>query len=106
MKFCAKVVKNERNAKSILFFRPTYTNFAEKNKKPSPEYHDLGETMRSTSSLREYAVECRFMGHFATGVASDKHTAKCISAEKLLSSIQKDEKNNKSSIAFGGKKTK
>ena len=33
MKFCAKVVKNERNAKSILFFRPTYTNFAEKNKK-------------------------------------------------------------------------
>ena len=33
MKFCAKVVKNERNAKSILFFRPTYTIFAEKIKK-------------------------------------------------------------------------
>ena len=30
MKFCAKVVKNERNAKSILVFRPTYTNFAKK----------------------------------------------------------------------------
>ena len=30
MKFCAKIVKNERNAKSILFFRSTYTNFAEK----------------------------------------------------------------------------
>ena len=33
MKFCAKVVKNERKAKSILFFRPTYTNFAKKIKK-------------------------------------------------------------------------
>jgi dsRNA-specific ribonuclease len=62
---------------------------AEKNKKPSPEYHDLGETAHSTEVRREYEVECRFMGLTARGTASDKRTAKAMAAEKILRLIKR-----------------
>ena len=65
--------------------------YASKNKKPSPEFRDLGETVRSTVNAREYEIECRFAGISATGCGFDKHEAKARAAERILEIISKAE---------------
>ena len=80
--------------------------YAQKNKKPSPEFRDLGETENSTPSAREYEIECRFDGACATGRAQDKHTAKAISAEKIYKAIQKPNPPKKSAPSVPKSKQK
>ena len=63
--------------------------YAQRNKKTTPEFRDLGETENSTESVREYEIECRFDGMQATGTAPDKHTAKAIAADKILKMTKK-----------------
>lgn len=63
---------------------------AEKEKKTAPEFRDLGETLRSTPIMREYEIECRFMGAVAHGTGADKRSAKEMSAERLLRMITKE----------------
>ena len=58
--------------------------YAAKNKQPSPEFRDLGESPNSTASKREYIIECRVMGKSAVGVAGSKQDARALAAEKLL----------------------
>ncbi len=58
---------------------------ASKNKQPSPEFRDLGETATSTVSEREYMIECRCMGVSATAAARSKQEARALAAEKVLS---------------------
>ncbi len=63
--------------------------YAAKEKKASPEFRDLGESIRSTESKREYEIECRFAGISAVGVGESKKDAKIASAEKLLGMLDK-----------------
>jgi ribonuclease-3 len=58
--------------------------YAAKNKQPSPEFRDLGETPRSTPATREYAIECRLMGKSEIGIGNSKQEARAKAAEKLL----------------------
>lgn len=58
--------------------------FAAKNKQPSPEFRDLGETPKSTPSAREFLVECRLMGKIAQATGNSKQEARALAAEKLL----------------------
>ena len=80
-------------------------------KKPSPEFRDLGESPKSTKSAPEYEVECRCMGYSAIGKASDKSQAKGEAATKVLGLIEKDRfalqkpKKKQNSIAKPTKKT-
>jgi ribonuclease-3 len=70
----------------------TLKELAQKEKKPSPEFRDLGETLRSTPTNREFEIECRFAGLSAIGAGSDKKSAKGHAAEKLLEMIKGAEK--------------
>ena len=62
-------------------------NYATKNKQPSPEFRDLGETSSSTAKEREYMIECRCMGVSATAVARSKQEARALAAEKVLCAL-------------------
>ncbi len=62
-------------------------NHAIKNKQPSPEFRDLGETANSSVSSREYMIECRCMGKSAVGVGKSKQEARALAAEKVLASL-------------------
>ena len=60
---------------------------AARNKQPSPQFRDLGETAKSNSSCREYIIECRCMGESATAVGRSKQEARAMAAEKVLSAL-------------------
>lgn len=60
---------------------------ATKNKQPSPEFRDLGETKSSTASSREFVIECRCMGKSATATGKSKQEARALAAEKVLSEL-------------------
>ncbi len=62
----------------------TLKGIAMKNKQPSPEFRDLGETMKSTPNCREYAVECRCMGMSAVASAMSKQQARSLAAEEVV----------------------
>ena len=63
--------------------------YAAREKKRSPEFRDLGETRASKDGAREYKIECRFAGLSAVGTAPEKHIAKEIAADKMLSIVSK-----------------
>ena len=65
---------------------------AAKNKQPSPEFRDLGETGRSTPSAREFMIECRLMGKSASAVGNSKQEARAKAAEKLLAILTEKDK--------------
>ena len=60
---------------------------AQKNKQPSPEFRDLGETPSSNPSAREFMIECRCMGKSANAVGKSKQEARALAAEKVLSQL-------------------
>ena len=62
-------------------------NLATKNKQPSPQFRDLGETDKSTPSSREYSIECRFMGVSATASAKSKQLARTYAAQNVLDQL-------------------
>ena len=66
-------------------------NYAQKNKKALPSFHDLGESADSNRDAVEYEIECRFDGMSAVGRAPDKHDAKAIAADKILKMTEKSE---------------
>ena len=65
-----------------------------KNKVPSAEYRDLGETENSTINVKEYAIECRFMGKVATGTGLSKQDARAAAGLKILEKIEKEKAEN------------
>ena len=76
-----------------------------KNKVPSAEYRDLGETENSTINVKEYAIECRFMGKIATGTGLSKQDARAAAGLKILEEIEKEKAENaKKSLAKSAKK--
>ena len=75
-----------------------------KNKVPSAEYRDLGETENSTINVKEYAIECRFMGKIATGTGLSKQDARAAAGLKILNEIEKEKAENaKKSLAKSAK---
>lgn len=80
--------------------------YAQKNKKPTPEFRDLGETENSTPRVREYAIECRFDGKTVTAAAPDKREAKCKSAKAMLDMITKVSKPKPKAAPVSKKCTK
>ncbi len=54
---------------------------AKQNKKPSPEFKDLGE---SGDKIKEFTVECRFMGSSSTGTGLGKKEARERAAANML----------------------
>ena len=68
--------------------------YASKNKQPSPEFRDLGETSSSNASAREYMIECRCMGASATATAMSKQEARALAAEKVLSLLTSDKQSD------------
>lgn len=65
---------------------------AAKNKQPSPEFRDLGESPSSTVQKPEFIVECRVMGKSASGTAPSKQEARVLAAEKLLAIFAEENK--------------
>ena len=73
--------KKEINLDSITKLKA----LAVKNKQPSPEFRDLGESEKSTPASREFVIECRLMGKSACAMGNSKQEARAKAAEKLLS---------------------
>lgn len=67
-------------------------NYATKNKLPSAQFRDLGETEKSTESTKEYAIECRFAGKTACGTGPSKQDARAKAAEAVLLAIEEENK--------------
>ena len=63
---------------------------ASKNKVPSAEYRDLGETENSNINVKEYAIECRFMGRVAEGRGLSKQDARVAAGLIILEEIEKE----------------
>lgn len=61
--------------------------FAAKNKQPSPEFRDLGESPRSNANSREYIIECRCMGRSVSAIGKSKQEARALAAERVLSEL-------------------
>ena len=69
--------------------------YAQKNKLPSPEFRDLGESESSTESEREYVVECRLSGASARGIGKSKQDARAFACQALLEALGAKEKQQK-----------
>jgi ribonuclease-3 len=80
--------------------------YSQKNKKPTPEFRDLGETENSTARAREYAIECRFDGKITTAAAPDKREARCKAAKAMLDMLTKVSKTQEKSTPVSKKCTK
>ncbi len=84
--------KAQKSAPSLDTAVARLKEYAAKNKKLSPEFHDLGETDRSKATAREYKIECRIAGISVSATAPDKKTAKAKSAEMALKLLAKEAK--------------
>ena len=76
--------KSKKDLESANLACQKLKEYAQKNKKTTPEFRDLGETENSTPRAREYAIECRFDGKTTAASALDKREAKCKAAKKML----------------------
>ena len=70
-----------------------------KNKVPSAEYRDLGETENSNINVKEYAIECRFMGKTAEGRGLSKQDARVAAGLIILDEIEKEKAEEKKALA-------
>ncbi len=61
---------------------------ASKNKVPSAEYRDLGETENSNINVKEYAIECRFMGISKEGHGLSKQDARTMAGLKIIDELE------------------
>ena len=78
---------------------------ASKNKAPSAEYRDLGETENSNVNVKEYAIECRFMGKVAEGRGLSKQDARVAAGLIILEEIEKEKAETaKKALAKASKK--
>ena len=78
---------------------------ASKNKVPSAEYRDLGETENSNINVKEYAIECRFMGKTAKGCGLSKQDARVAAGLIIIEQIEKEKAESaKKALAKASKK--
>ncbi len=100
LKILEKECKNDKNVN--ISSLSELKNLAVKNKQPSPEFRDLGETPASTVSEREYMIECRCMGKSATATGKSKQEARALAAERVLCELSS--KKEEKPIKRGGKR--
>jgi dsRNA-specific ribonuclease len=67
-------------------------DYATKNKLPSAQFRDLGETEKSNEKVKEFAIECRFAGKSACGTGPSKQDARAKAAAAGLSAIEEESK--------------
>ena len=80
--------KEDNNSQNVnISSLSALKNHAMKNKQPSPEFRDHGETENSTASSREYKIECRCMGKSALAIGKSKQEARAKAAEAVLSEL-------------------
>lgn len=99
--------KEENNTQNVnIGSLSALKNHASKNKQPSPEFRDHGETENSTSSSREYKIECRCMGKSVIAIGKSKQEARARAAEMLLSELlpKQQEKTGKKAKRTGAKR--
>lgn len=75
-----KLTSKEVNVENLTKLKA----YAAKNKQPSPEFRDLGETAKSTPGAREFLIECRCMGKSSQATGNSKQEARALAAEKML----------------------
>ncbi len=97
-----KITKKKEMGEGEVAFQKL-RELALKKKAPSPEFHDLGESEKSTEHKKEYRIECRVLGVSATGTASEKRVAKLKAAEAALmmlnSKLTQKKKSDKNTSA-------
>ena len=69
--------------------------YAKEHTLPSPEFRDLGETLKSTKTQREYEIECRLGANSAKGVGPGKKEAKIEAVIKLYELLFKKSSETK-----------
>ena len=69
---------------------------SQKNKLPSPEFRDLGETENSSNTDKEYAVECRYGGVIKKGIGKSKQDARARASQSVLEELGIMEKKKQS----------
>lgn len=89
-----EILKNEsaNNTEISLESLAKLKAHAAKNKQPSPEFRDLGETPKSSVNCREFMIECRCMGVSATATAKSKQEARALAAQKVMKALVPDKK--------------
>lgn len=80
-------------------------DLSSKNKVPSAEYRDLGETENSNINVKEYAIECRFMGKTAEGRGLSKQDARVAAGLIILDEIEKEKAEAKKALSKAQTKT-
>ena len=70
--------------------------YAAKNKLPSAQFKDLGESESSTPEAREYIIECSLSGRSARATGPSKQDARALAAEALLAELERRAKNSSS----------
>jgi dsRNA-specific ribonuclease len=95
-----RILTEEDKGESVvnLQYLTELKKYAAKNKNPSPEFRDLGETPNSTPSDREYIIECRCMGKCESAVGKSKQEARALAAEKVLSALTQKQSPIKESL--------
>lgn len=76
--------ENEKSTPVSIESLTQLKNFATKNKQPSPEFRDLGETPESNINCREFIIECRCMGVIKSAVGKSKQEARALAAKEVL----------------------
>ncbi len=93
------LIKEEKSKQKLEVKQPIPSpvqklrEYAVQNKKPSPEYRDLGEVTVRGKDCAEYKIECRFMGYSGEAVAESKGEAKAKSAEAILKMLKNGQTN-------------
>ena len=94
-----EILKGESVDKSVdLDAISKLKGYAAKNKQPSPEFRDLGETPTSDVNSREYIIECRCMGQAASAIGRSKREARALAAVAVIELLtpKKEKKEEKS----------
>jgi dsRNA-specific ribonuclease len=84
--------ENEKTTEVSLESLAKLREYAAKNKLPSPEFRDLGESAHSSANAREYIIECRFAGKSSSGTAASKQQARAIAAAEMLRELTRSDR--------------
>lgn len=89
------MAENRRPKADVSEVASKMRELASKNKAPSAEYRDLGETENSSVNVKEYAIECRFMGRVAIGTGLSKPDARAAAALSIINELEKSDKSKR-----------
>ena len=77
--------------------------YARTNKKTLPHFKDMGESEDSTAAVPEYRVACLFAEREEVGTGTDKSSARCAAAKKMLKALTEESEKKPTSKKKGSK---